>query len=56
MDDLQRRARERHGQIDDETLDINREILRMDPMNSAATNRLAIALHKRGELERRLRS
>ena len=49
--ELEARAQELHGEITDEVLEVNREILRLRPDNEAACNRLGIALLKRGEKE-----
>ena len=43
-----------HGQSTDEVLKVNRAILRVDPANVAATNRLGIAHMDRGEAEEAL--
>ena len=45
------RALHEHGDTSDEALEVNAAILALDPTNAAATNRLGVALTKRGQLE-----
>jgi len=54
LEALRRRAADLNGLITDEVLEVNRAILAVEPSDGPATNRLGIALTKRGELEEAL--